>query len=594
MGFQDFIDRYVFPPTGPEYSSSEGRLPSPPSYGIRPPEPVPTFDGSDHVIDPSSRKVNPAEPEVDVHPDADPVPLLDKKQAKDVQPYLGRVHDAVLAGHLPGTEPFYKAVGIHTSQMGVPNLRSMPFGSVIHAFHSGSQNLKRLQDAADTVGTSIITPKVQEMLTGPNKVGEALSLGMQVPLNSNQMKEGVIPTGQYGPGNPVPNPDAELTLPQQLGITSPQMKGIASGNLIKDPETGQLITSWQASARENPQFLDADSAQNAIEKLPYTPKGFIIPKDAKGRVPNAVFDSLISKFSTPASQLNPTLGVDRESVARRVTSQALGYPLSYNQMLAQAPHLAPQVDKELQDYIRTTTSNKVDATSDTRRAQPVGGLVSNYARLNKYGEIEKPSDPKLSEDQLNNQGYVNVMHLKPEVEAYNSLNVIQQDMSKLRNYADELFKAGPGAFSLAKQGLGVKVNKLTEKGKLTNIRGSNGKPLTRGQLATIYEREVNSMLEYYGRNLRGLRGAATEGDVNRMRDSFANEFNSEETKNKLFEDLQTFISNVQQAGRRTIFGAPNSQRMAPAERYEQLKKEGKLTDEQIYDQLHKEGYREGS
>jgi hypothetical protein len=104
-------------------------------------------------------------------------------------------------------------------------------------------------------------------------------------------------------------------------------------------------------------------------------------------------------------------------------------------------------------------------------------------------------------------------------------------------------------------------------------------------LANVYQNEVTSMLEYYGRNLKGLRGAATEGDVERMKKNFAGDWTSRAVKDKLMDDTLKLIQNIKVAGHKTIFGEKAVKQSQPKteedmrSRIRQLLSEGKTEDE---------------
>lgn len=567
-GFQftpDTESEYRFDPMGyfRALGNAAGILPPPASSDI------PGHDGSDYSVNPGSGEVKPM-PEEPQSPLDDPKPFLTKAQAKAIEPHhnllvnlaSGFGEDPSKGGHMiaPYSREFHDKIGTSAKHQGIENpmLYNLPvIGNFMRAISPKAQSVLATQNAADKAYEYMLKLKLGEASSGPNTVGEAHQMGMRFPLDQSQLQEGITPPGEFGPGAPVPNPDADLTLPQQIGITGPMMKGLAGGSLVRNPVTGELMSSWQSGAMSG--GLNHETAIKALESMPNFPeasRGKIqLPVNEYGLVPQSVYDALATRFA-PSNMINPLSGVDRDAFARQVTQEHGFPPMSFAQMLQhpEASKLAPVVDNRLQRYYRTKNENRVDSTADVTREQPVGPAISKYGRLEPNGDIGKPQDNKLTTNQLNDQNYVDLSHMGEEVKGYNNLKIIENSLKKVEGYANELFKTQPGGKNLLKQGIGIKLDNLTEGGKKTNVRGADGKYLTRGQVAKLYNREVASMLEYYGRNLRGLRGAATEGDVDRMKQSFANEWTTEGTKNTMFQDLREFVNDVRKSGQMTLFG----------------------------------------
>lgn len=185
---------------------------------------------------------------------------------------------------------------------------------------------------------------------------------------------------------------------------------------------------------------------------------------------------------------------------------------------------------------------------------PLGGQANIYRRLLPSGEIET-APTTMSHRTANELGYVDVSKFKQDVQAVPDLEVLESQTRELEKYATELIKADSGIGRFI-QGGKIALDKLTQGGKLTGIPKPDGSPgfLTVGEAANLYDTQVQSMLEYYARNLRGVRGAATEGDVARMSKAFASVWDTKTAKEQKFKEVHDFIQEVKDASLKTVFG----------------------------------------
>lgn len=243
MGFQDFVDTYIFPPT----PDNEER---------------PSFEGSDFRVDPKkgkARMVQPDEEEIEAPP------LLSKKVAKELQPFHTTI--AKLAnsfgeddGHMimPGTKEFHEAIGTSAKANGLdPTLYNLPvIGGIMASFSPDMQSLRAKQEGADKLYGALLQAKmghVAEQFGAPKTLNEAQTMfpGMIQP---NPEQTIMAPTGPGSSMAPTPDPSAPLT-PAQLSLISGMTKGLGAGHLTRTPE-GVVPTALAVSEgkRVDPQL----------------------------------------------------------------------------------------------------------------------------------------------------------------------------------------------------------------------------------------------------------------------------------------------------------------------------------------------------
>src|SRR3990167_22895 len=167
----------------------------------------------------------------------------------------------------------------------------------------------------------------------------------------------------------------------------------------------------------------------------------------------------------------------------------------------------------------------------------LGGQANRYRRLLPSGEIET-APTTMSHRTANELGYVDTTPFKADIQAIPDLAVLEAQTRNIEQYADALITAVPGLGRFI-QGGKLAFNKLTQGGLPTTLPKPDGQPgfLTVGEAANLYESQVQSMLEYYARNLRGVRGAATEGDVGRMGKAFATTWDTKTAKDQKFKEV---------------------------------------------------------
>lgn len=557
-----------------------------------------------------------------VTPDAEKITPLDQLHADIKESGLkGDLISSIseISGkYMPGTREYLGQLGLLAEQNGLKPTQGALFGGFSEMLNPKLGELKAKQEMATKLGMIDLQSKQETLLElnkklagAPKTYGEVQDAGLGgliKPLNSQQFSPTTNPDGS--PVSPLTNRDSTLS-PWQRGMAVDAMKAMAGGHLM--PSGNEIVPT---------SFASAQGRQVTPEQFSAAAQAAITPPDQAASIGVSMPASLANKILEERGQgarqtlKSPDLDNKLEMNAMLYGQTTHGKPLTFSQLTAIDPAGADQVKqrtiteaKDFEQYrqglIRqgqlSVAGPIVDAKAAAERRQPLGGEISKYGKMSSDGRsVNKPTDAKLTQDDLIKQGYVDLSRYKTEVDGVHDLDIIQKDFNKLRNYADELFKAGPGIMNAASQAGAIGVARLTNGGKVTGIKGSNGKYMTLGELANTYKREVESMLEYYGRNLKGLRGAATEGDVNRMRQNFASEFTDRNTKDQLFSDTNKLIDDIRAGAMRTMFGDDAVKKSSPnaaktetktAEtRFHELRKSG-LKENEIYKKLYEEGYR---
>lgn len=526
--------------------------------------------------------------------------MHDEIKSSGIKPtQIDQIFGLVNKGVMPGTKQFSDALGIGMEQNGLaPTSTFGPFGAIRDAFSPKAKNIIAQQQVADKIGSLVLGQVVemkQRQAQGPRSIGEANQIlpGVVPPVDSQRgaSLDQVIGQGMQGPTQSV-DPSAALTEPQQV-LFANSLQHLGSGQLMRTSE-GIVPTS----------FSTVQGRQVTPEQLQFAGQAAITPPDqqlpqAPVSIPATLATKILDERGQIArlSQKTPDLNNRLESLTSLESARKYGAPMTFNQLAQRDPVLAGQLRQQAeineqkdiysfqQDQQMKRAIQQVgpvtSAKAAAERQQPVGGEVNKYARLGPNGVIERPQDGTMNQDQLNGQGFIDISRHQKEVDGLNDLAVIEQDFKKLKSYADELFTAGEGLGARLGQKGRLSLAKLRNSGAPTRIIGVNGKPLTTGELANIYEDEVTSMLEYYGRNLKGLRGAATEGDVARMKKNFAGDWTSRQVKDQLMGDTLKLIGNIKQAGLKTIFGekvtkmsTEQSQRINMQDRIRELRSQG--------------------
>ena len=510
------------------------------------------------------------------------------KKAKLNGSQIDKIFQLVGSGRaVPGTVEYMNELGIGFEQNGMaPTATFGPFGSIRDAFSPKAQDFIRKQEVATKIGELALQQMVDMRLKAnqaPQSLQEAQTAlpGMIQPVESQRKGAPLGPMDQ-GPIAPF-DPNAKLT-PFQTQLALQSLGSLGEGRLMPTGE-GIVPTSYatvQGRAIQPEMF--AWGERQAVAPLD---KPLAVP-------PAAVPQSLANKILEERGQMQrqQAKGIDfnnrLESLTAIESVKRFGRPMNFGQVAAEDPAFAAQLrqkaeideQKDIYSFQQDTmmqrnikqTGPVTAERAKAERQQPVGGAVTSYGRMAKDGmSIDRPNDPTLNQDDLNKSGYVDLSKFQKEVDAINDLNIIDKDFAKLKSYADELFKAKPGLLNIAAQKGKLFVARMTNNGAPTNVQAEDGHYMTLGELANTYTNEVNSMLEYYGRNLKGLRGAATEGDVKRMEKNFAGDFTSQAVKDKLMGDTQRLIGDIRKGAMTNIFGASNVKKSAASEDSMRLK-----------------------
>jgi hypothetical protein len=508
------------------------------------------------------------------------------KEAKIKTPEYQVMMDLIRQGINPITNPqkFLEAFGATSYQFnnGKGMVRSWgPLEGLMNWLDDDRRSLKARQEGLMQVGT-YLTKQLLELqakqLGGPQTLAEAESIAPgAVRPTPDQLMEVEQPrpfrdTMGPMPGMTVANPDAVLK-PFQQSLAMTTGTNLRDGSLVMSPEGIVEPTTMAIQGMKEGRGAD-DAMARWMDEATRTPLGQPLPPMPAGmKLPPSMMNKIAEIRAQKDREVNkgPNYNNRLESLVTSYSSKNKGrvmsvnefagaFPAEFERLREQAENVEPKAlmefeqDQQAKRQMRVAESVKSSQIAAEQKA-PVAGDVTKYGKMSMDGMgIDKPTDGRKSQLDLTGEGYVDLSKFKNEVDAVNDLSVIKKDLAKLERYADELFTAAPGLLNAVVQGGKLTWSKLGNTGKLTNVTGANGKRLTVGELANLYSREVESMLEYYGRNLKGLRGAATEGDVNRMRQNFAGDFTSKNVKDHLFADTGKLINDIHEGAMATMFG----------------------------------------
>lgn len=536
--------------------------------------------------------------EVSSHPDDLPGQIKAiHKQVKASGMSSNQIQNAIKLGAsgtvFPGTSDFFNALGLGAEQNGLTSVDSWAspkgvVGLLTNIFDPKTYDLARKQRLATQMGLAGMVKAMEargEMVGLPEKYSEISDsgLGKLIPPTAEQRA----------------NPEAELK-PYQAEMVDQANKGLAEGKLIRMPD-GSITSPWAVRGFVDPNTVNAMNAQIAGQQVPGL--SGVTPLPGGGMIPTALASQSMRQIASNARQQraqdNPNVGAELNAISMA------RHGIPFNQATGdQRLDVLAQKEQNAQQRATNTTNNAIrranaTANNAARRKDesPIGVSASKYGKLSPNGNaIEKPP-ADLPQGELAKQGYVDISRNNKDVDGIHRMNVIQHDFTKLSKYADALFKAEPGAVPRLTQAGRLTFAKLTNAGAPTSIiNAKTGKPMTTGELANTYTREVESMLEFYGRHLKGIVGAGTEQDVARMRHNFANVFTSQAVKDRLTQDTQDLINQRRQGMLDTIFGAKanqsvpvNGTKEAATARIRELRSQGQSWDE-VHNILKSEGY----
>lgn len=467
-----------------------------------------------------------------------------------------------------------------------------------------------LQYATTYAGLKLhaMQPALQQQATlqefGPKTTGQAEQMGASPLPDQVPYAPGMTP---LSPGqsllafdeaklNLKPRPD--LMTPEQIvqdarlqrsignidDATLQSIESQASGGLLAAPQPATNVragfTAAGARAQNNVSVAEQQSVlQNMVAAGQLDPMKYQQMQKNLMPMNKTVFDTFLREMTGGANSATTKgtnelaealfgkpydqLGADEQITPtdRKVIFDQFGTALPHGPMtrrLALSRLKVQDIPRNIQTYktdeqIRAAgpmTYNRGDAELDL----PLGGSANTFRRLLPSGEIET-APTTMSHRTANELGYVDVSKFKQDIQAIPDLEVLEAQTRELEKYATELIKADSGIGRFV-QGGKIAINKLTQGGKPTNIPKPDGSPgfLTVGEAANLYDTQVQSMLEYYARNLRGVRGAATEGDVGRMQKAFASVWDSKTAKEQKFKEVYDFMREVKDASVKTVFG----------------------------------------
>lgn len=303
--------------------------------------------------------------------------------------------------------------------------------------------LKARQQGLVDMGTFLTKKALEEMTSGPNTVGEAQHLfGNVVPLTpeqqANQVEGPRTSPSDMGPQPGMVDPNTPLTLPQQLGITNPLMKGMASGNLMRTPEG--LVPAYVAAM--GPRVVSSDVAQRAIDGiLPPGPNGqpqLVVPP---GIHPVPFIDTLMSQAASLRKAQSPDMGDALESLSMQQTGKR------FAQVAKENPALAEQ----LRNQALIAEKKDIYAYQQDQQAQRQKDVAGPIRTAQMEAERDQPvTEPQLWRDPYTGQAASattttreaqnsHMVKLRPDqVETINQLNSIDNGLEVVKQISKKV------------------------------------------------------------------------------------------------------------------------------------------------------------
>jgi hypothetical protein len=483
MSLQDMVDSYKGPITALPRDYNEIT-------------PTPIYEGGNYGYHPTQGIVPLPPEQPDMSPGADPAPILNKQQIKAIEPVHNRIlqlasgygEDHMIA---PGSQEMVDALGIGAKAHGIDNhwLYNLPgIGKVARAISPQAQSVLNTQEAASQAYALALKAKMQETLSGPNTVGEAQRLGIPVPYTPEQQANTIEdprvnqPYEAHGLSEiqramlpRIVNPNQNLTLPQQIGVTGPYMKGLAAGNIVATPQG--IMPSYMAGMAAVPRTVNSDSIQQAVNGL--LPPGedgepqMIVPP---GNHPTAFADAIINAAQRQRAIGMSNLGPRLESLAVGAgyqTARALqkANPVLFNTFREQAMKEEPldiygaQQDAQAKRQINVA-GPIVNEQAEAHRNQPV--LEPQLWRDPVSG---RAASPQMTENQARTQNFVK---LRPDqVETFNQLSTIDNGLQEVKTLAKGLFTPETGS-------VGAEILRTVgQRGYLAYLRGVGDKRIVK-------------------------------------------------------------------------------------------------------------------
>jgi hypothetical protein len=199
-----------------------------------------------------------------------------------------------------------------------------------------------------------------------------------------------------------------------------------------------------------------------------------------------------------------------------------------------------------QGYARTF--NNEQAKLDV----PLATEAKNYRKLMPNGDIVIASG-KWTKRQADAQGYVETKGEEATIEHINTIRATEERVKDAAEIGMAIFKAEPGILQKGKQLGELALSRFTNAGKKINYY-KDGKQLTLGEAVNLYNSRTKQMLEAVARGVNAVKGAGTEGDVQRQMEGFAGGADTATVAKAKFDGLLKAFSNSRLAYYRTVFG----------------------------------------
>lgn len=218
-----------------------------------------------------------------------------------------------------------------------------------------------------------------------------------------------------------------------------------------------------------------------------------------------------------------------------------------------------KVDQQV-ERARAVGSNTAQIRIDEERKSPAYTNTGvKWMKMNAEGNLAEPLlDTSRAQDEIAQEGYQPL--LPKQFEDAANANQVQVSllprMKHLKALSDELIRAVPGGLSAIKQGIAY-----TIKGKLLNdkqptkiLDPETGVPMTVGEVVKLYSQILETTGEQFSRQVNGLKGAATEGDVKRAMAAFPSLFNTQAVAAGMWSQTIENVENAREGMHDSLFG----------------------------------------
>lgn len=167
-------------------------------------------------------------------------------------------------------------------------------------------------------------------------------------------------------------------------------------------------------------------------------------------------------------------------------------------------------------------------------------------------QFERPSGT-TSVGQAGEKGFLNVTQQRTAIEKISEAQNALRILDSLQPMATELIQAEPGLKNILTQALAIQTDKLSKSGELTNFRNEEGKQLTRGELASLYNRRLKALTRTLGR-ASGEKGVFTDRDVADFKETLPTILDTATGAQTFLDEQRRFFADKIEEQVRNIFG----------------------------------------